>query len=231
MAPSQTKLIPVAVLVAILGYLAWTHFEQEPPSAGPPSKLPEIANDLLRPAALPITERDPFGKSVRFELGETSDERPVPGRKGNKAAESTAGNASRPGTAAAAAPAKKLSPAEAKIATKKAMSELVLNATLLYGDQKIAMINGRAYQAGERLGAPGSEIPLRVAEIHHHRVVLEHDGKLVDLTYSDKPVDSKAGAARTAGRQDKTKTVKTGAKTGSAPPRRPGATPRTPQTR
>ncbi len=70
------KLIPTIVLVLTLAYLGWSHFDEEPPPAGPTGKLPDIANELLRPEALSATERDPFGKSIRFELGETSDERP-----------------------------------------------------------------------------------------------------------------------------------------------------------
>ena len=164
------------------------------------------------------------------------DERPVPGRKGNKAADAKPENAAHAAIAGAAgkappATAKALSPAAAKIATQKVMAELVLNATLLYGEQRIAMINGRAYRTGEPLAASDSATQLRVAEIHHHRVVLENDGRLVDLTYSDKPAGTKPGrSAQVAGRPAKTKSVKTAAKTRQPRPPSP-AVPPAPQAR
>ena len=94
------KLIPTIVLVLTLAYLGWSHFDEEPPPAGPTGKLPDIANELLRPEAPSATERDPFGKSIRFELGETSDERPVPGKKTSaKSPDKTAATPPRPGAA------------------------------------------------------------------------------------------------------------------------------------
>jgi hypothetical protein len=244
MPDALSKLIPTIVLVATICYLAWSHYDLDAAAGALPSNLPEISADLLRPTAPPPTERDPFGKSVRFELGETSDERPVPGKTtaGTTPATSPPGNPAnpgnppRPGTTgagqSAAAPAARLSPAEAAIIVEKTLAELVLNATLLSGDQRVAMINGRAYRPGDPVVAADAAAQLRVAEIHHHRVVLERQGKRVDLTFANQPTNTKAPrGGQLAGQNGKTKTVKTGAKTRpgrSAPPRPqpPAAPPR-----
>ena len=76
---------------------------------------------------------------------------------------------------------KKLTPAEAAVVVERSMAELVLNATILSGEKRLAMINGHAYRPGEAIVASDPAAQLRVAEIHHHRVVLEREGKRVDL--------------------------------------------------
>jgi hypothetical protein len=240
MPDALAKLIPTIILVATIGYLAWSHYDLDAAAGALPSNLPEISADLLRPTAPPPTERDPFGKSVRFELGETSDERPEPGKKtGAKTAGTTStpppsqgnpanpGDPTRPGTTgadqSAAAPAARLSPAEAAVVVERALAELVLNATLLSGDQRVAMINGLAYRPGDPVAAADADAQLRVAEIHHHHVVLEREGKQVDLTFANEPTSTKPQrGSQLAGQNGKIKTVKTGVKTRpgrSAPPR------------
>jgi hypothetical protein len=71
----MAKFAPTTVLVATFGYLGWSYFAVSPLPV-PISKPPQITADMLRPAAPEETKRDPFGESVRFELGETKSAKP-----------------------------------------------------------------------------------------------------------------------------------------------------------
>jgi hypothetical protein len=213
------KLVPTAALIAIIGYLSMPYFDA-PPANPAPSKRLKLAADDLRPAAPPATERDPFGGSVRFEMGEANHEESGRTTKGNQATAGKPGQASPgPGGSSAgktaaieaktgrtdvADPTKRAT-TEVKTADRTANTELVLNATLLHGQKRHAFINGRSYKPGESLDPSDSPTPCIVAEIHHHYVVLERDGRRVDLNYSDESASSKPSSA---GRSDKPKSVK-----------------------
>ena len=164
----------------------------------------DLSESQLHPPQLPETERDPFGNSVRFVLGEVKKEAPGRGKGGAAAA---AGSA-KPGIKETDAKADDTAPAAGKTvdakkadpsapATKEvtevrtsattnneqALADLVLSATLVNGNKCVALINGRQYHSGDRLDL--STPILTVAEIHHHHVVLSGEGTKVDLKYSD----------------------------------------------
>ena len=240
------KLIPTAALTAIIGYLSLPYFEAPPAITAPSTKRLKLAADDLRPTAPPATERDPFGGSVRFEMGNAHPEESGLTTKGNQATAGKSGQASPgPGGSAAgktaAGEAKldktaagdpmKRAATEVKTADRTVNTELVLNATLLHGQQRHAFINGRSYQPGEALDASDSPTPCIVAEIHHHYVVLEREGRRVDLNYSDESAGSKLNSA---GRSDKPKSAKmpvAGGPRGPSPPARTNTTVRAPQAR
>ncbi len=80
-------------------------------------------------------------------------------------------------------------------------NELVLNATCILGDQRMAIINGRTYKAKDSVRKPNSsEPPYLLTEIFSNRVVLVRDGKQVQLSYTDHrtPTNS-ANSGQTAG--------------------------------
>jgi hypothetical protein len=78
---------------------------------------------------------------------------------------------------------------------------LVLNATLLYGDQQIAMINGRAYKPGDAVESAGSADPPVIRQIDHHSVVVSRAGQVGTLQYSNTSSQTvaRAGAAAQGG--------------------------------
>jgi hypothetical protein len=241
------KLIPTLMLMAIFGYLGWSYFDTASAPNAPAASMPEIAADHLRPVAPDETQRDPFGDSVRFEVGETSDEKPGP-RARNKPAGATkaAGTAvtgkgfQDQGKTGAAGPRSTATvnvltgatseasgktsannaPATRTVAAQ-APTELVLNATVLHNQKQIAVINGHAYGPGEPIVTSDSEKPFRIVEVHHHRVVLICDGKLMNLGYLDGSVDPKSGSTTRAGKTKKVKLNPKGAG-GASPASQPG---------
>lgn len=192
------KLLPSVIIVATFGYLCWPYFETARQMPAATAKSAQITGQLLKPSQPPQAARDPFGNSLAFELGETSDERPGQGRKGRPAPPKTPAavvtkgadrkpqetrTAAREGMAAAPSAVAKVG---AKVESKpdaEVLGEMVLNATLLRGPLQSAMINGRVYQRGDVLEQAEAKEPLRVDEIHHHHVVLIRDGKRLELKY------------------------------------------------
>jgi hypothetical protein len=239
MPESLAKLIPSAVLIAILGYLSWPYFDPAPAGNGSSGKLPEVAADLLRPAAPPATKRDPFGNSVRFELGETKNEKSGRRTTGNKPAGAKPGKTSHAQSGAAGkskageAATHSASATEVKTADRNTMASLVLNATLLDGQKSIALINGRAYRPGEALATSGSEKAPVLVEIHHHGVILLCEGKPVELRYPDTPAGAKSDppAAKGSAKKKSAKPPAARRPAGSSSPVRPTATARPPQAR
>ncbi len=193
------KLIPTAVMIAVLAYLGSPYIGAEVVANRAVGKLPEIANELLRPVAPEPTERDPFGNSVRFELGETSSQRPGYRTPANKA------GTAKPGDASAAAATSKQGGAPADLVPP---ADLVLNATLLRGPSKVAMINGRAYRPGDCLEDSKLGAAYSIADVQHHQVVLEYEGKRVNLLYSDEAAAPKPALAAQAKGPNKPKTAR-----------------------
>ena len=87
------------------------------------------------------------------------------------------------------------------------LAGLTLDATCIVGGQRLAMISGRLYAAKETLSAGKSSTPAyKVVDVLPYKVLLENDGKTVELTYSDvarpaasKPANSRAKPAGAAG--------------------------------
>ena len=78
----------------------------------------------------------------------------------------------------------------AKAADAKAVhtddAGLVLNATCIMGEQRRAIINGRTYKLKDTLVSPNAtDPPYVIAEILPHKVLLEWQGKHLQLCYSD----------------------------------------------
>ena len=163
MALPLNKTGPTAAVLAMIGYFCWPYLEGTDSGgrAPGPAKLPEITAALLAPQIDSATERDPFRITAMTHPGVAADA--GPGRAG---------------------PSPQDAPSEAEITRQ--LSRLVLKATYIRGDQRAAFINGRLYMQGEPLAiSESTDPPFVVAEVHADKVVIEHRGRTVELTYTD----------------------------------------------
>ena len=79
----------------------------------------------------------------------------------------------------------------------KQAGSLTLKGTFLSGERRLALINDRFYAEGESLRPSTLKAAWRVAEVQAHRVVLEHQGKQVELKYADRTAKGPAVPAKT----------------------------------
>ena len=155
------RLGSTAVIGAMAFYCCWPYMR------GPsgiavvqgPSKLREIAAAQLSPKFHPPPNRNPF-QHVRETI--TVDRSPT-----MAAVEPANGSASR----------KNLS---------NALIGLSLNATYIRGHQRVALINGKEYAQGELLGSSESAAQrCIVAQILPQRVLIQCEGRIAELNYTD----------------------------------------------
>jgi hypothetical protein len=166
---SINKLAPSAVVLAFVGYCAWpsvSELASDPQQANAPAKVQELAATLFSPALPPPTTQNPWGGkdaavlAAAKELAKTADK-------------------------AAATPADSTS-AKAPERPSDPLKGLRLDATCILGDQRLAIINGQLYAPQEKLSSENSSIPpYRIISVFPDKVVLDRNGKAVDLTYSD----------------------------------------------
>ena len=66
------------------------------------------------------------------------------------------------------------------------LKSLALDATFLHGDRRLALINGRVCAQGESLAiSDAAAWPCVVAGISADKVLIEHQGRTVELKYRD----------------------------------------------
>jgi hypothetical protein len=167
MAISATTLAPRLIALAVVGYCVWpslTAFVSETASP-PPAKLPAVETSLLSPKMPPQPARDPFQVGVVAPT--------APPSKSPKAGEGVA--ASGPASAAGNVAVKPVNP----------LDGLSLDGTCIVGAHRLAVINGRLYAAREMLPASNSATPLKLVDVLPHKVLLEREGKTLELTYSN----------------------------------------------
>jgi hypothetical protein len=167
MPPSINKLMPQAIVLAVALFWCWPSLKQAFfPSAPPKSAKKEVAPEGFSAAALspkfpPIPKRDPFEL-----LGATRIVKDGKSKGSN-------------GTSKEAA--------EKAIADVKD-SGLILNATLVMGQQRLAYINGRVYREKEAISIEGRgpDAPTWVVTtILPHKVLLSYQGTPLQLNYSN----------------------------------------------
>jgi hypothetical protein len=125
-----------------------------------PDKLPVFTADLFSPELPPTSKRNPF-----YLPGEDPSGIEQTVASGNKASETK--------------------PAKTN-AVKDPFSELVLNATYLMGEQRLAIINGQIYKQKDTLKPQNpSTPPFVIKQILPYEVLLECKGKIQHLRYSD----------------------------------------------
>jgi hypothetical protein len=163
------KIVPTAIVAAVLTYLCWPYFNESTGASEEKkeNKLPVISQALLSPAAEPAPERDPFKQ---------------PGDKKWSAA--LAGQGTKKPAASRA------------LADANPLGSQVLGATYIRGDRRLALISGHIYAEGEQLKGQNSSVsPLTVARICPDKVLLRRDGVTLELKYTAAPPRSAGGAA------------------------------------
>jgi hypothetical protein len=167
MPPSVNKLMPQAIVLAIALFLCWPSLQQAFfPPAPPKSAKKEVAPEGFSAASLspkfpPVPKRNPF------ELPGTT-------RIVKKKAKGSSGSISQDITDKAIADAKD--------------SGLTLNATMIVGQRRLAMINGHVYREKEVIspeGRPPDSPTWVVTSIFPHKVLLSYQGTPLQLSYTN----------------------------------------------
>jgi hypothetical protein len=172
-----SKAVPRVVLAAAVGYCVWPSVTAltSAPETTPPTNVAEIAAALLSPKPLSPPGRNPFLSREEQDLanGEgTLSPTAGPG------AGSKAGNVGRPGDP---------------------LSGVTLNATCIAGDTPLATINGRIYGVKEcLLTSDGAPTKLTVVAVLPYKVLLEYDGKTLELAYSNPSPTTQPAGVQTA---------------------------------
>lgn len=188
---SVNKVAPSAIVLAFVGYCVWPSvlvLTSDPPPPKPPVKLPEFAAALLSPKLPPPLTKNPWGGKDAAALAAAKEL----AKAGKTAATDS-------------------DPAKAKAAGKPVdpLAGVKLEATCILGNQRLAMINGQLYAPQERLATGKSSTPLKIVSVFPYKVLLEHEGKTVELTYLD-------GASASASSQGAGAHSTSGAKKASA---------------
>ena len=167
------KLAPSAAALVFVADCVWPSLSElaSAPRPTPPKKVPELAAALFSPAMPPCPTRNPFEWTDAALLAAA--------KESPKAARKTAVQAAALGTAKT--PDKPVDP----------LGGLKLDATSILGVQRLAVINGQLYALHDRLAGNSATPPYRIVGVLSYKVLLEREGKTVELTYSD-------GASRSA---------------------------------
>ncbi len=162
---SPAKLVPRVVAAAVMGYCVWPTLADFISGAQtkPQEALPEVRASLLTPATPSPLTRNPLQKPVVVQAkGDPAKSAKAAGKTGS--------------SAAAKADSKPVDP----------LSGLMLNAIFSVGQQRLAVINGRSYAAGDKLPvSTAASTALTVGSVLPYSVLLERDGSTLELKYSD----------------------------------------------
>jgi len=182
MAISVGKLAPSAVVLAFVGYCVWpslSDLTSPPPLLKATAKMPELAASLFSPTMPPVPTRNPWGGLDAASLAAAKDS----AKPGDANSETVVDSAMAKTSAGPVDP----------------LAGLKLDATCILGDRRVAMINGQMYAAQEVLTVENA--PYRVVRVLPYKVVLEREGKIMELTYSN--VTSQPAKSPQAGVQAK----------------------------
>jgi hypothetical protein len=180
---SLGKVVPRVIVVAALGYNAWPSitFLTNPPPAKQTTKPTEMSKSLLSPAQIPAPKRNPFLTQEEQIAMDASEDT---AKEGNQAKFKHSGqgrNAS-----------------EDEEDSEQKTQKVVLNATYITNNSRLAIINGHVYKTRESSVASQDTPGFTVLEIYPDRVLLESDGKSLELTYPDKAAGRAAAEGNTA---------------------------------
>jgi hypothetical protein len=170
MAITAGTVVRTAVVLGAVGYCAWPGDAASGPVQA--ARLPAVSNAILSPAILPPPRRNPF---------RTADAPPLLPAGSGAAASGPTSRSARSGSKGKAA--------DSATADRQAdpFASLLLNATSICGNQRMAMINGRIYQPGASLAGLGrSAKPLVVEQILPYKVLLCSEGRVIELRYADR---------------------------------------------
>lgn len=170
------KMAPTLVVLAVAGYCCWSDEETGSPAKGKENggNKPALTAALLTPQAAPPPGRDPFYTA----LSETADDK----------AKKPAPPLPRP---------KRELPTSVHDDLLKLTSGLVLRATFIHGDRRVALINDRFYAEGDALPC-SKTIAVTIARIAPNKVIIRHAGQNAELKYSNSPMPAPKDAERSA---------------------------------
>jgi hypothetical protein len=174
MSPWVPKLAPHAVVLAAVLYWIWPNLVDGSPKAEtkPAATSSEFTAATLTPTFPQPPKRNPFGGLLTDSIARAQS-----GATATKAADGNHANT-----------------ADKKANSGKAEGH-VLNATCIVGNQRLAMIDGRLYAVQESL-PPGSAAgaSYKIVKVLPYKVLLEREGKTLELTYSDAASQSAASS-------------------------------------
>lgn len=175
MPTSVVKLAPQVIVLIVALYWSWPFLQPAPKPEPAPAKDPKAAVAMtftpavLSPTFPPLPERNPFE---------------FPG-------------AARPKVAKSNKPGSKATVDKAAVEAKG--TSLVLGATCIIGDRRLAYINGRVYKEKEAIQGQGEDAAgWVVTDIYPHKVLLSYQGMPLQLNYTNGPTaarDTKPAAA------------------------------------
>jgi hypothetical protein len=160
------RLAPSAAIAGALAWCCWPYLQSDRPLLDPqgPANPPTLELDQQPQASGSDCERDPF-RPLRalVHMVETAAA-PIP-------------------VAGAGEPSAEPPP---PVDPEKAVQRLTLNATLIRGRQRRAIIDGEAYEEGDPLPVrAGRSTPFLVEHIAAHQVTIQHHGRTYALRYRD----------------------------------------------
>jgi hypothetical protein len=214
MTVSPEKIVPRAIALAFVGFCVWPSLAElvkRPDVSPPPKKQEKIA---AKPAPKPpAATRDPFLDPVAMALAAEK-----------KAIEDARAAGKGPGKPGVAGQTGDSPPSNVVV---DPLAGLVLEATSIVGNQRLAVINGKLYAPKDMLATDlAGGIKRRVVEVQPYKVVLDCDGKLKELTYTSVPARREQTNKTTANQKDnnnaggaetsKSATTKTSGKTKSS---------------
>lgn len=174
MPPQIVKFAPTAIVAALAAWCCWPYLGGAEPAGGASqqSSFTKINASLLAPSIAGASGRDPFQPPSPEEAAVAESE------ESEKAAEK--------------ATVRDASPAEEEGADRPA--NFVLDATCIRGNRRLALINGQLCAPGEALtAARPATVPYVVRQISPHKVLIEHRGEILELTYRNPPQKTRSG--------------------------------------
>jgi len=167
---------PTLVVLAVVGYCCWTDGEEPTPGAKAKATAgkPTLTPAMLSPAAAPVPERDPF----HAQSGAPPED------QSGKKVPTAAPVASGPSTAAIPD-------------LNRLVKGLVLQATFVRGNRRVALIDGNLYAEGDAV-RPSKALatPFMVAQVLPHKVVLRQAAQTVELKYPDSAAKANSPPSR-----------------------------------
>jgi hypothetical protein len=176
---SLNKLAPRVIALAAVGYCIWPSLSDLQSDVKPMTlkKVTELSASLFSPKLSPSPTRDPFGGPDAASLASVKKS-----PAGGNSARSSAGKATD-------------IPADP-------LGGLRLDATCILGQQRAAVISGQLYASHEKISSGNSSTsPYKVVSVFPYKVLLEHEGKTLELKYSD--VAPRSALSRQAGSRAK----------------------------
>jgi hypothetical protein len=192
------RVMPTGLVVTVIGYCVWPYlFGSAQPSGPPPAaKPPEISVAMLAPVVLPLPKRDPFHETAATAA------RPKRTTPAPLAGVNAKGRSAPPrGTSAVGSGSGRGTKPPPKVADP--LHGLALEATCLSGPERLAIISGRIYRQRETVQSPVADAPACVlAQVFSDRVLLNAQGKTLELKYSNTAGSAAArGESAAAGKQ------------------------------